>query len=103
MFDWEVDDKVEQPVNPKNLVYEELRAFFKTRYKVLEEEINSFQKENEIGFVVIVWHDDGAVETKGFNIPPHLKDKLRNCISEDDMNYIMDVIWLKIQDEKRKN
>lgn len=101
-FDFELDDKIEQPINPKNFVYEELRSFFMARYKVLEEEIDNFQQENEIAFVVLHLKNEG-LETQGFNIPEHLKGKLKDCITEDDFNYITDKIWYKVLEEKRKN
>ena len=38
-FDFELDDNADQPEDPKNLVYESLRQFVQTRYRVLDDQI----------------------------------------------------------------
>jgi len=102
-FDWELDDKLEQPLNSRKFVFDELKTFIKTRYKPLEEQIDSLQPPDQPAIVVVITHDNGAIETKAFNIATHLLPKLKECIIESDMNYIIDVIWQKVQEDKRKN
>jgi hypothetical protein len=36
-FDWELDDKLEQPKNPNHVVFTTLRDFAKGRYGVLND------------------------------------------------------------------
>ena len=101
MFDWELDHTLKQPRD--KVVFNELREFIRTRYRPLEAQIDSLQKDGQMAFVVIICHDDGAIETQGFNIPTHLTDKLKDCITESDMNHVINVIGRKIQDQKNKN
>ena len=102
-FEWELNDNAEQPKNPNNLVYKELREFLTVRYKPLMEEIDAAQNEDEIAFVVFKWHEGGDVELQDFNVPVRLRDKLRGCISESDMDYIINKIGRIIEQENKKN
>jgi hypothetical protein len=102
-FDWELDEKLEQPLSSRKFVFEDLRTFIKSRYKVLEEQIDNLTTPDKPAFVAVITHDNGAIETKAFNIATHLLPKLKECITESDMNYIIDVIWQKVQEDKRKN
>ena len=100
-FDWELDKNLQQPIH--KWVYEELRTFLKVRYKPMEDEIDAAQKENEIAFVVFIWHESGDVELRPFNIPAHLEKKLMSSISHDDMDYIMNRIGQNIDKKSNEN
>lgn len=100
-FDWELDENAEQPI--QKWVYEDIRAFLKTRYKPLEEKIDEIQPANQPPFVVFVWHNNGDVELKDFNIPKELREKLKDCITESDMDYIMETIGRKIDKKGNEN
>ena len=99
-FDWELDDKIEQPIH--KWVYEDLRTFIKSRYKPLEEEIDR-RKEGEVAFVAVVWNDDGSIETKYFFIPQDLVTKLNETLAQSDMDYIMEMIGQKIDKKGNEN
>lgn len=99
-FDWELDDNVEQPLH--KWVYEDLRAFIKGRYKPLEEEVE-MRKEGEVAFVAFIWNEDGSIENKFYFIPPDLAEKLKSALTQEDMNYIMDVIGEKIDNKSKEN
>ena len=101
-YDFELNEKLEQPKNPDNIVLKTLREFAKVRYKVFEDEIDSIQPKDNPAFIVLGMHN-GTLEINQFNIPPHLVDKVRDCISEDDFNYITDVLLTKMNEEIRKN
>ena len=101
-FDFELDSNLEQPTNPNNLVFNELRSFFDARYKVLGSEIKDEQKEDEVSFVVLSFKEHG-VETYFFNISTQLQEKLKDCITQSDYEYIMDKTWHRIIAEIRKN
>ena len=90
----------EQPIH--KWVYEDLRAFIRSRYKPLEEEIDR-RKEGEVAFVAVVWNDDGSIETRYFFIPKDLCDKLTESISQDDMDYIMEMVGQKIDKKGSEN
>jgi len=101
-FDWELDDKAEQPKDTNNLVYIEIREFAKGRYGVLVEQIDAlWVDKTKPPFVVFSLLETGC-KVQYFHIPDHLLQKLQSCISEDDFDYITDKIWYKIQDEKKK-
>ena len=96
-FDWEIDEKAEQPQDKSRLwVYEEVRRFLIARYKPLEETIDAATTSDKPAIVFFVWHDNGDIELKQVNIAPHLIDKWLACVTPEDMNYIMDVIGGKI-------
>lgn len=97
-YDFELNEKLEQPKYPDNIVLKTLREFAKTRYKVLEDEIDSIQPKDNPAFIVLGMHN-GTLEINQFNIPSHLVDKARDCINEEDYNYITDVLLAKIQEE----
>jgi len=99
-FDWELDDKVEQPIH--KWVYEELRSFLWQRYKPLEHEID-LRKEGEIAFIAVVWNEDGSIETRHIFIPNDLSDKLNDALTQDDMDYIMNHIGKKIDNKTNEN
>ena len=99
-FDWELDDKVEQPIH--KWIYEELRTFIKSRYKPLEEEVDR-RKQGEVAFVGFVWHDDGSIESRFFFIPDDLVEKLKMSITQSDMDYIMNTLRQKIDKKGNQN
>jgi len=99
-FDWELDDKIEQPIH--KWVYNDLRSFLRTRYKLLESEVDR-RKEGEVAFVAVVWHDDGSIETRYFFIPPDLCDKLTASLTQEDMDFIMEMIGQKIDKKGGEN
>jgi hypothetical protein len=101
-YDFELNEKLEQPKNPDNIVLKTLREFAKARYKVFEDEIDSIQTKDNPAFIVLGMHD-GRLEISRFNIPPHLVDKIIACITEDDYNYITNVLIAKMNEEIRKN
>ena len=49
-FDFELNDYADQPEDPKHLVYETLRQFVQTRYKVLDEELYANCTEDDRPF-----------------------------------------------------
>ena len=96
-FDWELDDKAEQPQDPNRLwVYENLRDFLKGRYKPLEEQIDAGTTPDRPAFVVFIWHDSGDVELKMWDINSPLLEKVRDSLTQSDMDYIMEIIGRKI-------
>jgi hypothetical protein len=99
-FDWELDEKVEQPIH--KWVYEELRSFLTDRYKPLESEIEK-RKIGEMAFVAVVWLDDGSIETRYFFIPEDLANKLNEAVTQTDMDYIMNVIGKNIDKKSSQN
>jgi hypothetical protein len=99
-FDWELDDKVEQPIH--KWVYEDLRTFIKDRYKLLEEEVDR-RKLGEVAFVAFIWHDNGGIENKYFFIPDDLVEKLKVALTQEDMDYIMNHIGQKIDKKSTDN
>lgn len=105
-FDWELDDKVEQPLEDRKWIYDEIRDFLKERYKLLEERIDKAVSEAglPLSAVVFVWHESGDVELRHINIPEEYDIKLKECISYKDMDYIMEKIGGRIDDtEAKKN
>lgn len=105
-FNWELDDKVEQPLEDRKWIYDEIREFLKARYRPLEERIDIAVSEAglPVSAVVFVWHDTGDVELKPINIPTEYEQKLKECISYKDMEFIMEKIGGRIDDiESKKN
>ena len=100
-FDWELDDKVKEPLH--KWVYEDLRTFIKSRYKLLEEKIDNATDENHPAFVGVIWHEDGSIEIRPFNIAEQFREKLANCLSYEDMDYIMETIGRKIDSKGSEN
>ncbi len=99
-FDWELDKELEQPIH--KWVYEDLRKFMKERYALLDEEIER-RKEGEAAFIAVIWHDDGSIETRHYNIPPDLSQKLNEALNQDDMDFIMEMVGRKIDNKGTEN
>jgi len=99
-FDWELDETLEQPIH--KWVYEDLRTFIRSRYSPLEEEIER-RKEGEVAFVAVVWHDDGSIETRYYFIPQDLGVKMNEALTQDDMDYIMEMVGQKIDKKGSQN
>ena len=99
-FDWELDNKLEQPIH--KWVYEDLRNFLKTRYRLLEDEIDR-RKEGEIAFVAVVWNENGSIETRFYYIPKDLCVKMNEALTQNDMDYIMNTIGKKIDKKGNQN
>lgn len=99
-FDWELDETIEQPIH--KWVYEDLRTFLKSRYRPLEEEIDN-RREGEVAFVVVVWNYNATIGIKCFFIPKELCDKLNNALTQDDLDYIINVIGQKIDNKSKEN
>lgn len=98
-FDWELDEKIEQPIH--KWVYEDLRKFIKSRFAPLEEEVDN-NKQGEVAFVVFCWGDEG-ISTKCFDINQDLIKKLNECLTQEDMDYIMEKIGQKIDNKANEN
>ncbi len=99
-FDFELDNNIQQPKDPNNLVYQKMRKFVKERYSVLEDKIDLYQKEDEFAMAVICLEIEG-IRIITNNIPPELKDKFESCISEDDIDYILTSISNSIDNENK--
>jgi hypothetical protein len=64
----------------------------------LEEQIDAGTTPDHPAFIVFIWHDNGDVETKTWNIKSPLLEKVRDSLTQSDMDYIMEVIGKKIDD-----
>src|ERR1022692_1674924 len=100
-FDFELNPKAEQPENPKSIVYQTLRQFVQSRYKVLDDELYANCTEDDRPFCVLLMKPEGLI-IRYVDIDEPLLTKVQECISEDDFGYITDVLWKRIQVEKRK-
>lgn len=101
-YDFELDDNIEQPKDPNNIALVSLKEFVKSRYSLLEPEIDNLQPPDKPAFIVLCLEEDGF-GIKPINVPAHLLDKLAASITEDDFNYITSHILSKIEGERRKN
>jgi hypothetical protein len=97
-FDFELDENVDQPKDPENIVYKTLREFVKTRFRLLEPELDASRPPMEPALVVLSMKDAG-LETAFFNLTDDQIEKLKGCFTEDDFTYISRVIWNKIKDD----
>lgn len=97
-FEFELDDKSLQPKDPNNVVITTLRQFVIERYKLLNDEIGLRLSIDEIAIAVIYMRGGGAIEIKFGNVPEDLLLKLKDSISDSDMDYIRDVILYKVND-----
>ncbi|MEZ5034704.1 MAG: hypothetical protein R2796_06925 [Chitinophagaceae bacterium] len=105
-FDWELDEKVEQPIEDRKWIYDEIREFLKSRYRPLEERIDIAVSVAglPVSAIVFVWHDNGDIELKPINIPSEYEQKVKECLSYEDMDFIMEKIGRRIDDtESNKN
>ena len=101
-FDFELNPNADLPEDPKSVVYQTLRQFVQSRYKVLDDELYSNCTEDNRPFCVLLLEPEGLI-IRYVDIAEPLLTRVQECISEDDFGYITDVIWKKIQAEKRKN
>ena len=101
-YDFELNEKLEQHKNPNNVVLTALRDFVKSRYSVLKEDIEKDNLDKESCFIVLSISNGGLGITQ-FNIPPHLVDKVKNCITKDDFDYITNVLLAKMNEQIREN
>ena len=101
-FDFELNPNADLPEDPKSVVYQTLRQFVQSRYKVLDDELYSNCTEDNRPFCVLLLEPEGLI-IRYVDIDKPLLARVQECISEYDFGYMSDVIWKKIQAEKRKN
>lgn len=101
-FDFEIDPALPQPKDPKNLIFETLREFVYSRYKIIEEQIDRYQTAENPAFVVLCLTEEG-LKTKLFNISPHIYGRVAECITQDDFAHISGVLWQKVLATYRTN
>jgi hypothetical protein len=101
-FDFELDDNADQPEDPKNLVYETLRQFVQTRYRIFDDQLYANCTEDDRPFCVLLLETEGLI-IKYVDLEEPLLTKVQECITDEDFGYISNVIWKRIQAEKRKN
>ncbi|HWJ30147.1 MAG TPA: hypothetical protein VNS32_26660 [Flavisolibacter sp.] len=98
-----MDDEVEQPKDPKNLVYEELRRFYNDRYKVFDDEFKRIELiTGNPPFAGLTVTGNG-VEVELFSIPDDLSKKMDECITQQDFDYITEVILRKIREQEKRD
>lgn len=51
----------------------------------------------------VVWHDDGSIETRYYFIPQDLGVKMNEALTQDDMDYIMEMVGQKIDKKGSQN
>ena len=71
-------------------------------YMVLDDQLLANYSEGNRPFCVLLLEPEGLI-IRYVDIAEPLLTKVQECITEDDFGYISDVIWKKIQAEKRKN
>lgn len=99
-FDWELDDNMQKPLH--KWVYEDLRSMIKSRYGLLDEEVEK-RKELQVAFVVFIWKDTGDIETRYIGIPIDLVEKLKDVLKQEDMDFFMEQIGQKIDNKSNDN
>jgi len=100
LFDFEVDEIVEQPKDKNNIVIVELKRFIKQRLNPLEDEIDNAQQPDELAIMFLSFADKG-LEYRLFNIPKHLHDKIKEAVTPSDMDYFLDFIGRKIEESDK--
>jgi hypothetical protein len=101
-FDFELNRNANQPENANILVYQMIREFVQSRYRVLDDELYANCTEDNRPFCVLLLEPEGLI-IRYVDIEEPLLTKVQECISEVYFRYIADVIWKKIQSEKRRN
>jgi hypothetical protein len=102
-FDFELDDNVEAPKDHNNLVHKGIKDFVKARYAPIWDEVRESTQSNELPPYVVLYMSNEGLGIKRFNIPPELDAKLKECFSEEDLDYITNVLWHKIKDIPKWN
>jgi hypothetical protein len=92
-FDFELDEKLPQPSTTKQyIIADGLREFVRSKYGVLEEQIDSRQTENAVAFAVLYAPREG-LQIKFGNIPDDLLPKIQTCLSLQDIELITDILY----------
>ncbi len=90
-YNFELDEDLTDitlKVELKNYLIE-LRHFVKTRFKVLEDQINNEESMGTKMIVLMVPFNDGDYNGVVYNgYSKDLVEKLKNCLSIDDIHYL---------------
>ena len=86
-YDFELDNSNKSFTPNQKLLHSEIRDFINQRYSVLDDEIKMSQDLDNPSYAVLIFAEEGF-QILFFNIEVHLIEKLKDCVTDDDMNYI---------------
>jgi hypothetical protein len=100
-FDWELLEEQKTITCADKLVFDEIKSFYLTRFKPLEERIDAARNGYEPAFIVLVLAHRG-MEVHPVNISEENIEKLKDSIRQEDLAYLNTVILKKLGNDEPK-